>query len=139
MRTLEAVASPDGISEAGFRDLIIKHAQELAPECIGFDELSGGSIAKDLEQEYTLTKLPVRKYSVACALLKHAVGEGRLVHDGDALVAENIGRAVPKRYSDGGWIFDRGKAIIPAATAAAIGFYLASDPDVSDTTIHIAS
>jgi phage terminase large subunit-like protein len=139
MRTLEAVASPNGISEAGFRDLIQKHAQDLAPESIGYDELSGGSIAKDLEQEFTLTRLPVRKYSVACQLLKHAVGEARLVHDGDPLVAMNLARAVPKRYSDGGWIFDRGKADIPAATAAAIGFYLASDPDVSDTTIHVAS
>ena len=138
MRTLEAVASPNGISEAGFRDLIQKHAQELAPEEIGYDELSGGSIAKDLEQEFTLTRLPVRKYAVACQLLKHAVAEGRLVHDGDPLVSTNLARAVPKRYSDGGWIFDRGKATIPAATAAAIGFYLASDPDVSDTTIHVA-
>lgn len=139
MRTLEAVASPNGISESGFRDLIIKHAAELNPEEIGYDELSGGGIAKDMVMEYTMTRLPVRKYSVACQLLKHAVAEGRLVHDGDPLVSSHIAKAVPKRYADGGWIFDRGKAVIPSATAAAVGFYLSSDPDVSDTTVHVAN
>lgn len=134
-RTLEAISSPDGISERGFRDLIVTHAQDLSPETIGFDELSGGHISKDLATEWPVTKLPVRKYSVACQALKHAVTDGRFIHDGNPLVGQNIARAVPKRFGDGGWIFDRGKAVVPGATAAAIGFYLASDPDNTEAVV----
>lgn len=137
-RTLEAISSPEGISERGFRDLIAGHCADLSPESIGYDELSGGHIAKDLATEWPLVKLPVRKYSVACQALKHAVQDGRFIHDGDPLVAQDLARAVPKRFGDGAWIFDRGKAVVPAATAAAIGFYLASDPDNTETVVFTA-
>ena len=65
----------------------------------------------------------------------------RIVHDQHPTLMADLARAVPKDYADGGWTFSRVKAStgpIAGAIALAIGHYLASNPDDSDT-IYIAS
>lgn len=139
IQVLETITSEDGISEAGFIDLVKHHAAELQPEVIGYDELSGGGVAQQLAAEWPLVRLPVRKYAVACQGLKTAVHDGRVLHDGEPSLAADLARAVPRTHGDGAWIFDRRGREIPGATAAAIGHYLASDPLAQDSVIHAAS
>lgn len=135
VQTLESLNSDAGLSERGFIDLVRAHADQLQPESIGYDELSAGAVAQQLETEYTMVKLPVRKYSVACQALRQSVKEGRLVHDGDPALALDLSRGVKRAFGDGGWIFDRRGREIPGAIALAVGHYLASDPDVSDAAL----
>ena len=139
VQVLETITSGEGISEAGFIDLVKHHAAELQPEAIGYDELSGGAIAQQLAAEYNLVRLPVRKYAVACQALRTAVTEGRVTHDGEPSVALDLSKGVKRAHGDGAWIFDRRGREIPGATALAIGHYLASDPEASDSTIAAAS
>lgn len=139
IQVLETVTSPEGISEAGFVDLVRHHADELQPESIGYDELSGGTVAKQLALSYDLVRLPVRKYATACQALRQATLEGLLVHDGEPSLALDLSRAVKRAYGDGAWMFDRRGREIPGAVAAAVGYYLASDPEAQDTAISCAS
>lgn len=139
IQVLETITSEAGISEAGFIDLVRHHAAELQPEAIGYDELSGGAVAQQLAAEWPLVRLPVRKYAVACQALRTAVHEGRVLHDGEPSLALDLSRATKRAHGDGAWIFDRRGREIPGATAAAVGHYLASDPEAQDVAIHAAS
>lgn len=138
VQVLETITSEEGISEAGFIDLVRHHAHELQPEAIGYDDLSGGAVAQQLAMEYNLVRLPVRRYAVACAQLRTAVAEGRIVHDGEPSLALDLAKAVKRAHGDGAWIFDRRGREIPGATALAVGHHLASDPEATDTAIAAA-
>jgi len=71
--------------------------------------------------------------------LESAVNNSQIVHDGHPSVAEDLGRAVRKPFSDGtGWTFVRDTAAggpIPAAVALALGYWAATDGLAGDIDV----
>jgi hypothetical protein len=74
-------------------------------------------------------------------MLRQAVLDGRVIHDGSDILAEDISRAIAKPTGDGGFVLSRLRSTtgpIAGAIALSIGHYLASSPDVSDSTYRVA-
>ena len=90
---------------------------------------------------YQAKALPPAIYANACMALESAVTSAQIVHDGHPSVAEDLGRAVRKPFSDGtGWTFVRDSTAggpIPAAVALAMGYWVASDALGGDAEIRI--
>lgn len=142
VNVLETRETPLGIDTNEFSDAVLAAAEEWQPECVGYDRLTGTRVAERLEAEgHRVRNLTAGLYAAACLALEHAVDEGHLAHDGSPTLAVDLSRAIRKPFSDGGWTFTRlGSTAgpIPGAVCLATGFYLASNPEVSDSMVKSA-
>ena len=138
-------ASWDGDKEIqleSFAEELLGLCRKHDPETVGYSRRTGEFVARKLEADGYQTKaLPPGIYANACMALESAVASKQIIHDGHPSVAEDLGRAVRKPFSDGtGWTFVRDSTAggpIPAAVALAVGYWIASDALGQDADIRV--
>lgn len=142
VNVLEATDTELGLDELAFAERVAQLADEYGPEAIGYDPQTGETVARVLEAAgHRTIRLPLPRYASACSMLRQAVLDGRLVHDGNPQLAEDLARAIAKPTGDGGFVLSRLRSTtgpIAGAIALSIGHYLASSPDMTDTTYRVA-
>ena len=123
-----------------FAEDVLALCRKHEPEAVAFSRRTGEYIARRVEAEgYPTRALAPGIYANACMALESAVNNSQIVHDGHPSVAEDLGRAVRKPFSDGtGWTFVRDTAAggpIPAAVALALGYWAATDGLAGDIDV----
>ena len=117
-------------------------AERYAPESIGYDPQTGEAIARILESGgHRTTRLPLPRYAQACSILRQAVIDSRIIHDGNTDLAEDLARAIAKPTGDGGFVLSRLRSTtgaIAGAIALAIGHYMASTPETHEAIYKVA-
>jgi len=125
-----------------FAEEVLALCRKYEPETVAYSRRTGEFVARKVEAEgYQTRALAPAIYANACMALESAVTSAQIVHDGHPSVAEDLGRAVRKPFSDGtGWTFVRDSTAggpIPAAVALAMGYWVASDALGGDAEIRI--
>lgn len=142
VHVLEAWDRPHGLDELEFADRVSQLADEYGPEVIGYDPQTGEAVSRVLAANgHRVERLPLPRYAAACSILRQAVLDGRIIHDGTPQLAEDIARAIAKPTGDGGFVLSRLRSTtgpIAGAIALAVGHYLASSPDIGDSTFRVA-
>lgn len=142
VNVLEATDTEGGLDEVAFAERVAQYADQYGPDVIGYDPQTGETVARLLESHgHKTLRLPLPRYASACHMLKQSVADGRIVHDGNQKLSEDIARAIAKPTGDGGFVLSRLRSTtgpIAGAIALAIGHYLASSPDTPDTTFRVA-
>lgn len=142
VNVLEAFDTEFGLDEIAFGERVAEFADTYGPEAIGYDPQTGETVARVLEASgHRTVRLPLPRYASACSMLRQSVLDGRVIHDGSDILAEDIARAIAKPTGDGGFVLSRLRSTtgpIAGAIALSIGHYLASSPDVSDSTYRVA-
>ncbi len=142
IQVVESWDDPLGINETRFAHAVARAAEKYAPEEVVYDRLTGEDVSRYVESlGHRRRALPLPQYAAACSMLRQAVNDGRIVHDGSESLLGDLSRAVPKVYNDGGFTLSRLKAStgpIAGAIALALAYYVASNPDDSDDSIAVA-
>lgn len=142
VNVLESTDLELGLDELAFADRVAALADQYGPDAIGYDPQTGENVARVLEASgHKTVRLPLPRYASACSILRQSVLDGRVVHDGSDKLTQDIARAIAKPTGDGGFVLSRLRSTtgpIAGAIALSIGHYLASSPDVSDSTYRVA-
>lgn len=142
VNVLESWNNEYGLDELEFSTRVAELAELYAPESIGYDPQTGEAIARVLESGgHRTTRLPLPRYAQACSILRQAVIDSRVIHDGNTDLAEDLARAIAKPTGDGGFVLSRLRSTtgaIAGAIALAIGHYMASTPETHEAIYKVA-
>ena len=130
---IDSINVPDGIKDDAYAQRVLGIVDRYGPEVIGYERLTGESIARVLAAagwEARLRPITGQRAANGVGTLLASVRNGTLVHDGHGDLAGDLSRAVGKPFADGGQVFSRKNAVdgsIAGAIALGAGMFLAAD------------